>query len=70
MFCLKVKEYQKLEVETAVKRAVASIVTFKAASCKECNAEEGREVAQYLRQCKKEIAVKLDEAIKTFENWR
>lgn len=25
------KEYQKLEVETAVKRAVASIVTFKAA---------------------------------------
>lgn len=27
-------------------------------------------LAQYLRQCKKEIAVKLDEAIKTFENWR
>ena len=27
------KEYQKLEVETDVKRAVASIVTFNAASC-------------------------------------
>lgn len=64
------KEYQKLEVETAVKRAVSGIVTFKAASCKECNAEEGQEVVRYLKQCKKEIAVKLDEAIKTFEDWR
>ena len=64
------KEYQKLEVETAVKRAVSGIVTFKAAACKNYDAEEGQEVARYLKECKKKIATELDEAIKTFENWR
>lgn len=64
------KEYQRLEAEAAVKRAVSDIVTFKAASCKEYNAAEGQEMARYLRQCKKEIAIKLDEAIRVFENWR
>lgn len=64
------KEYQRLEVEAAVKRAVSGIVTFKAASCKKYDAVEGKEIVKYLRECKKKISSELDEAIETFEKWR
>ena len=64
------QEHERLEVEAAVKRAVSGIVTVKAAACKNYDAAEGRSVVKYLKECKKKISSELDEAIKTFENWR
>ena len=64
------KEYWELEVNSAVKHAVSWVVASKASNCKDYKAAEGREVVEYLKECKKRISDELDEAIKFFEDWR
>ena len=42
------KERLQLEVESATNAAVKHIVVFKGAFCQKCDAEEGRQMVEYL----------------------
>ena len=64
------KERLQLEVESATNAAVKHIVVFKGAFCQKCDAEEGRQMVEYLTMCKKRMCSELDKAIETFKKWR
>lgn len=63
------KKLLQLEVESATNTAVKHIVVFKGASCRNCDAEEGAAMVEYLKMCKERMCSELDKAIKTFEKW-
>lgn len=64
------KKLVDLMVERATAEAAKIIITFMASQCQEYDAQEGKDMVEYLRKCKKSISQKIDEAIVEFEKWR